>query len=146
MATYYPPHLLISSSPHLTVLISPSPSHPQVIALSPRGYLKDSWNRLDAFIVVISYVAMFDVGSGISALRSLRTLRALRPLRFLSRYPSLQLVVEALFSAMPAVADVIFVLLVFWLVFGILACQLFGSQLRTCNLYIPPGVMDTGGG
>ena len=111
----------------------------KIIALSFRGYLADAWNDLDAFIVVISWVTLFDV-DGVSALRALRTLRALRPLRLVSRYPAMQLVVEALFTAMPAIANVIFVLLVFWLVFGILGCQLFGSQLRSCNLYVPPGL------
>eukprot|EP00966_Prymnesium_polylepis_P053835 1244318-Prymnesium_polylepis.1 len=77
----------------------------RIIALSFRGYLADAWNDLDAFIVVVSWVTLLAGGDGVSALRALRTLRALRPLRLVSRYPAMQLVVEALFTAMPAIAN-----------------------------------------
>ena len=88
---------------------------------------------------MISYITLFDVGGGsVGALRSLRTLRALRPLRLVSRFPAMQLVVEALFTAKPAIANVLLVLLVFWLVFGILGIQLFAAKLRTCVLFVPP--------
>ena len=60
----------------------------------------------------------------LSALKSLRTLRGLRPLRLISRFPSMTVVTEALVRALPAIGNVLVVLLVFWLVFALLGVLL----------------------
>ena len=100
----------------------------------------------------------------LKSLRALRALRALRPLRLVSRYPEMQLVVEAIFQvrgrvrvrvahpnpnpdpnpnptpnqAAPSILNVVLVLLLFWLVFGILGVQFFGGMMHWCVLYVPP--------
>ena len=45
------------------------------------AYLRDPWNCMDCFIVVIGIVGKCLQGQNISWVRALRTLRALRPLR-----------------------------------------------------------------
>lgn len=135
----------------------------KVTAWGIRGYVSDAWNWLDASIVLISIISLLDFLDFLRPLRALRTLRALRPLRLVSRYPALQvqasspkshrapaltappalqLVVEALFLAMPAIFNVLLVLLLFWLVFGLLGVQLFAGQFGSCVLYVPPGIAE----
>ena len=95
----------------------------------------------------------------LASLRSLRTVRALRPLRAVSRLegmkvklftttgfgfvgsgrPSLiiqcfyQVVVNALFSAIPGIGNVLLVSLLFWLIFSILGVQLFAGKFYKCQ-------------
>eukprot|EP00959_Pyramimonas_sp_CCMP1952_P167879 3508359-Pyramimonas_sp.AAC.1 len=50
------------------------------------SYLRNMWNVLDFFIVLIGIVGWVGMGGGnLSALRALRTFRALRPIRVASR-------------------------------------------------------------
>ena len=66
----------------------------QVLALGLYGeegtYLRDSWNVLDAFIVILS---LFDETAGAildTDLAWIRALRALRPLRMINKAPNLK--------------------------------------------------------
>ena len=51
------------------------------------SYLRDSWNKLDFFIVVTSNIDMLLSGTDIPALKVLRMLRMIRPLRVISHNP-----------------------------------------------------------
>ena len=110
----------------------------KMAAFSLCGYFEDGWNWLDFFIVIISVIGLMDFLPALKSLRALRALRALRPLRLVSRYPEMQLVVEAIFQAAPSILNVVLVLLLFWLVFGILGVQFFGGMMHWCVLYVPP--------
>ena len=60
------------------------------------SYLRDSWCRLDFFIVVTSMID-FSLGDiNLPFIKILRLLRALRPLRVVSHSKSLRLIVSAL--------------------------------------------------
>ena len=96
------------------------------------SYLRDGWNVLDFFIVVISFLALANVGPG-KALRAMRTVRVLRPLRMVNRMPELQLVVNALMNSVPAVANVLLICFLFFLIFAILGVNLFKGQLYACG-------------
>jgi voltage-dependent calcium channel L type alpha-1D len=103
-------------------------------ALHPNSYLRSGWNVLDGFIVVVSVVSLALGGSSsLKALRSLRALRALRPLRVVSRYPSLKLVVNSIFGALPKVSNVGLVNFLFFLIFAIVGVQNFMGALGSCN-------------
>mmetsp|Transcript_3119 Transcript_3119/g.7221 ORF Transcript_3119/g.7221 Transcript_3119/m.7221 type:complete len:1718 (+) Transcript_3119:685-5838(+) len=103
--------------------------------LHPGSYLRNSWNILDFFIVVIGLVGYFADGSGgdLTALRALRTFRALRPIRMASRAEGMKVVVNALFQAIPGIANVSFVCLLFYLIFGILGLNLFMGKMYFCQ-------------
>lgn len=104
------------------------------------SYLRDTWNVLD-FIVVLSGFAMIitrvAVGDAASkqlmGLRALRTLRVLRPLRMASRFPSLKLVISALFSSILPLANVLLVGSLFILIFAILGVNLFAGKFYSCK-------------
>ena len=53
-------------------------------AMDDGSYLRDSWNGLDFFIVVVSVIDMMLASADIPALKVLRLLRMIRPLRVIS--------------------------------------------------------------
>ena len=57
------------------------------IANGRRCYMKDGWNILDFFIVLVSLVSLGlgDSAESLRNVKALRTLRVLRPLRLISR-------------------------------------------------------------
>jgi len=102
----------------------------------PRAYLKCHWNLLDFFVVVVSIVGISAqrAGGKIKSLRSLRALRAFRPLRMIKQVPSMKVVVDTLFSSVPAVMNVVAVALFFLLVFGAIGLSILKGTLRYCSL------------
>ena len=74
---------------------------------------------------------LFGLGD-IPAIKAIRTLRALRPLRALSRFEGIRVVVNSLIGAIPAIANVLLVCLVFWLIFSIMGVQLFAGRFYKC--------------
>ena len=101
-----------------------------------RTYLRDAWNILDFIIVFFSFVTWFleAYASGdVSFLRGFRALRALRPLRVVSKNEGIKTVVNALLESIPALINVLLIVMLFLLVFGILGIQLFKGQLGVCN-------------
>jgi len=106
--------------------------------IGPNTYLRDPWNVLDFLIVLISLI---DLGALISNvdnnslgwLKAFRALRALRPLRMVRRYESLMVVVTSLFKVLPPVTRVLGVSLFFYMVFGIIAINLFKGTYYQCE-------------
>ena len=96
------------------------------------SYMRSGWNVLDFLIVAISFMALGGVGPG-KSLRALRTVRVLRPLRMVKRLPELQLVVNALINSVPAVANVLLICFLFFLIFAILGVNLFKGKLYACG-------------
>jgi len=93
-----------------------------------RTYLRDPWNILDFIIVFFSFVTWileaYATGD-VSFLRGFRALRALRPLRVVSKNEGIKTVVNALLESIPALINVLLIVMLFLLVFGILGIQLF---------------------
>lgn len=98
-------------------------------------YILNAWNILD-FVVVVSSLIDFgfsvssngaDTGS-LKSLKALRAIRALRPLRMVSRNEGLRIVVNALFSSIPAMTNVLLVCIIFLLIFAIMGVNFFKGQ------------------
>jgi len=101
-----------------------------------RTYLKDAWNILDFVIVffsVITWILEAYATGDVSFLRGFRALRALRPLRVVSKNEGIKTVVNALLESIPALINVLLIVVLFLLVFGILGIQLFKGMLGQCN-------------
>lgn len=101
-----------------------------------RTYLKDSWNILDFVIVLFSFLTWgleAFAGSDLQFVRGFRALRALRPLRVVSKNEGIKTVVNALLESIPALLNVLLIVLLFLLVFGILGIQLFKGKMGSCN-------------
>lgn len=92
------------------------------------SYLRESWNQLDAFIVVSSIVDMSLDNVDIPAIKILRLLRTLRPLRFISHNSNMKTMVEALIKSVGHIINVAVVVVIVWLMFAILGVNLFGGK------------------
>jgi hypothetical protein len=98
--------------------------------------LKDPWNVLDFVIVffsVITWLLEAYATGDVSFLRGFRALRALRPLRVVSKNEGIKTVVNALIESIPALINVLLIVILFLLVFGILGIQLLKGMLGVCN-------------
>jgi len=106
------------------------------LIIGPKTYLKDNWNILDFVIVFFSVLTwileLFD-SIDIGFMRGFRALRALRPLRVVSKSEGIKTVVNSLLEAIPALVNVVMIIVMFLLVFGILGVQLFSGSIATCN-------------
>ncbi|XP_071164276.1 sodium channel protein para-like isoform X1 [Mytilus edulis] len=111
------------------------------VAFGYKKYFTDAWCWLDFVIVSISIIMLVienlpqepgQKGDGVGSLKALRTLRALRPLRAVSRWEGMRVVVNALIKAIPSIANVLLVCLVFWLIFGIVGVQFFNGKFHRC--------------
>ncbi|KXZ52367.1 hypothetical protein GPECTOR_9g411 [Gonium pectorale] len=101
------------------------------------AYLRNGWNLLDFFVVVTGAALLILQAVGydprnLMVLRVLRALRALRALRFVSHFEGLRLVAHALVAVLPSVLHVALLCLLFYLIFAILAVNLFKGQLYNC--------------
>jgi hypothetical protein len=101
------------------------------------SYLTNGWNQLDFFIVMTSLIDMF-LGAlvDIAALKILRMLRMLRPLRVISHNLAMKLIVSALFESVGSIFNVVIVVVVVWLMFGILAINLLAGKSFYCSIGI----------
>jgi len=92
----------------------------------PDAYLKDGWNWLDFIIVVVGWAAYFPSVPGVSALR---TFRVLRPLKTLSSMPGMRVIITALMTSIPALINVMSMMLFTFAIFGIVGVQLYNGVL-----------------
>lgn len=138
---------------------------------SKDAYLKDSWNILDFFIVLTSYITLFQsiessqvdaqnevIGEEPSdskfSASGLRVFRVLRPLKTISSIKGLRVLIQALFSALPLLRDTLMILLFFFIIFAIAGLQMFGGLLKQRCISIQNGTVhpndlicgDTGAG
>mmetsp|Transcript_58372 Transcript_58372/g.186072 ORF Transcript_58372/g.186072 Transcript_58372/m.186072 type:complete len:1616 (+) Transcript_58372:485-5332(+) len=121
-------------------------------AFHQNAYLRNAWNVLDFFIVVVGFINLAG-NENLTALRPLRTFRALRPIRMASRAEGMKVVVNALFQSIPGIGNVALVCLLFYLIFGILGINLlkgmyyycgdtregFENELLVAQYILPPG-------
>uniref|UniRef100_A0A1I8IND8 Ion_trans domain-containing protein n=1 Tax=Macrostomum lignano TaxID=282301 RepID=A0A1I8IND8_9PLAT len=109
------------------------------------GYLGDSWNRLDGFIVVAGLLEYLPHTKDLS-LTAIRTIRVLRPLRAINRIPSMRILVMLLLDTLPMLGNVLLLCFFVFFIFGIIGVQLWKGVLRNrCYLslnasYLHPGV------
>jgi hypothetical protein len=98
------------------------------------SYLRESWNRLDFFIVMSSIIDMSASGLNIPIIKLLRMLRVLRPLRFINHNKDLRMIVVALLESMNHIINVMIVIAVVYLIFAIVGVSLFGGKFFYCNI------------
>ena len=85
------------------------------------GYFKNSWNLLDFFVICVSWPALFPFAQEMAFIRALRSVRMLK---LASLSEGLRVVIVSLYQSLPSVANVMMVLVLFLVIFGILGMQL----------------------
>ncbi|CDW88224.1 voltage-gated ion channel superfamily [Stylonychia lemnae] len=100
------------------------------------SYLRETWNILDFFVVLIGLISILP---NIPNLKALRTLRVLRPLRSIKAVPSMKRLVGSLLMSIPQMLNVVLFLLFIFMIFSILGIQTFqGDQYFRCRLTPKP--------
>ena len=101
-------------------------------AYLPNAYLRNAWNVLDFVILLITVgAAAAEFLPQLVFLVPLRSLRVLRPLRLLTRNAGVKLVLSSLFEALPAVSNVVGVIIMFQVLFAIIGMQVREACARS---------------
>lgn len=104
------------------------------------AYLKDPWNWLDFFVVVISILGLFKLGN--KGLRALRTFRILRPLKTINAVPRIRAQINVLILSIPGLVNTLLFLTFIFLIFSILGSQSFaGGQYKYCRMTQEPVIV-----
>ncbi|XP_041474173.1 voltage-dependent T-type calcium channel subunit alpha-1I-like isoform X5 [Lytechinus variegatus] len=110
--------------------------------IGKQGYLGETWNRLDFFIVVAG-VLEYSLNLENVSLSAIRTIRVLRPLRAINRIPSLRILVMLLLDTLPMLGNVLMLCFFVFFIFGIIGVQLWKGLLRNrCFLDLNATVGD----
>ena len=125
----------------------------KLVAMGLVAYFSNAWCWLDFIIVGVSIVnfvasilgncqaAMLYLlyqlthnsgAANIAIFKTMRTLRALRPLRAMAKMEGMKVVISALIGALPGIANVMAVCLIFWLIFAIIGVNFFMGQFQEC--------------
>lgn len=102
----------------------------------PKAYLKDSFNKLDFVLVIVSVAAWIIAANStqdISYVRGFRALRSLKPLRMINKNEGIKTVVDSLLKSIPSLLNVLLIIGLFLAVFGILGVQLFKGSVSVCS-------------
>ena len=105
----------------------------KLLALGVVEYLRDVWNALDGFIVLVSYVNLMFASAGgasFTVLRVLRILRALRPLRTIKRIQGLRILVVSLLKSFNSVVNILIIGFATWTISAIVGMQLYLGEFR----------------
>lgn len=102
--------------------------------LDQHSYLRDSWNRLDMFILIISLVDVGFSSINLSFLKILRLLRTLRPLRFITHASSIKILVSALLQSIDGILNVGIVIILVWMMFAIIGINFNRGKMNYCDL------------
>ena len=105
--------------------------------VTEKAYLKDYWNILDFFVIIMGWVSFILEramnGKKISGLAGLRAFRILRPLKTVKSIKGLRRLVVALLASLSKLSDITIVLFSFFLLFAIGGVQMWqGLFLRRC--------------
>lgn len=143
-ANSYRNYILIQSEPVFTAIFA-TEAVLKIIAMgflmAPGSYLRDGWNLLDFIIVSLALLANVP---NMPNYTGLRVARVLRPLRSLTAVPSLRRVIAALLRALPALVNVLILLIFCYTVFGIFCLQLYsGTMHGRCRLTEYPVQMNS---
>lgn len=85
-------------------------------------------------IVIVSMVDAAFVNIEMPVIKILRLLRTLRPLRFISHNSGMKTIVVALVQSVGGIFNVAIVVMIVWMMFAILAVNLWGGKLHYCNV------------
>lgn len=92
-----------------------------------QSYLRNPWNIIDFFIVIISILSIF-TSNDLSFFKVIRVMRLLRPLKVIQRNEGLKVAVQALFMAIPNIFYVSVVAMLFFAIFGMTGVNMFKGK------------------
>jgi len=110
----------------------------KIIALGPRGYFFTGWNRFDCFVVIVGILELIlnaFVNSSLSFLRVgpqiariFRVARVFRIVKLFKSFKNLKKLLLIIEFIMPSVSVIFALLILFYFISTVLACQLFSGM------------------
>lgn len=104
----------------------------KIIALSGfgeiGGYYRDSWNRLDFMVLLVSWIPMLISGS--TNFSFIRIMRSFKVMKTFNNVPGLKRMVALFANVVPKLASLVYLLGFVFLFFGVFGGQLFQGTLR----------------
>ena len=101
-------------------------------------YLNDSWNKLDFFVVISSWVNVVVEVTGVDIGLDMKTFRALRILRVLKAFKSIdgiRVILATIGASIPHTANVVAFMIFLFAVMGIIGVQMFRGATRNRCTY-----------
>ena len=102
----------------------------KVCALGVKGYLSSAWNLIDLTVVTAAWLPIVMGGDKDGVLGASRAVRLLRPLRTIQRFPGLKRLVETILLSLPQLTNLVMLLGMFFLMFGICASNLWSGLMH----------------
>ena len=91
------------------------------------SYLRDAWNILDFFVVILGWLAIIFENSG--DISAIKVIRILRPLRTINQIPNMSSLVSTILNSLPIMFDVMVLFFFMLIMFGTIATHLLGGTL-----------------
>ena len=103
----------------------------KMMAYGILGYLTQKWNIFDGTIVMLSLLGNISdlvLGAGFGAISNVvRMLRLVRLVRLVKQARGLRVIYETLYSAIPALVNIAFLLAILFFIYAVLGVQLFAK-------------------
>ena len=99
------------------------------MAIGMKQYFKDSWNRFDFFVVVVSVLGVcldFATTSSVTIFPLLRVLRVVRIIKLVPKLRGLKMMLITVWWSLPALGNVAAVLFVVLFIYSIIGMNIFG--------------------
>ena len=93
-------------------------------------YFLDAWNRLDAFVVLISILNLF--AGTLKFFKAFRALRSFRAIRTVTRSESTRAVINTIYKTGGPIANILLIALMIFLIFAVIGVQFFQGRLQMC--------------
>ena len=94
------------------------------------SYLRNPWNLVDFIIIVFSVISISPLANQLKIIKMFRVLRALR---LISRAEGLKIGLQALVQAIPNVIRIVMIMLLFFVLFGVIAISYFKGRFYSCE-------------
>lgn len=96
----------------------------------PPSYIRNIWNVVDFIVILVCMVAISPLAS---QLQIFKMFRVLKIVRLISKNEGLKIGLQALIRAIPNVLRIVMILILFFLLFGIIAISKFKGKFFSCD-------------
>lgn len=90
-----------------------------------KSYIRNYWNILDFFVVLLTVASYMIETSNLNSIKVFRLIKIFRPLRAISKNQRMKLSINALYIALPGIAHVILISILFLYIFAVISVNYF---------------------
>jgi len=105
------------------------------------SYLRDFWNIIDFFIVMVSNIDFF-IGNSLQIFKIFRVVRTLRPLRVITKNQGFKIVLQSLVLSVKEILNGLLISLLFYFIFSIMFVNMLKGRMNKCDVSNPIFIKD----